>query len=155
ALFAYLKTVKPVYRPPTPNRLIFPLNIRAVMIFWNWLFLDNTPFKADPKQSPQWNRGAYIVTGLGHCAACHTPKNLLFGDEKSRSQTGATLEHWFAANLTGNRQDGLGQWSHDELVRYFATGRNRYATAAGSMQEKVTLSLSRISDADRDAIATY
>lgn len=155
ALFAYLKTLKPVHQPPTPNQLIFPFNIRAGMIFWNWLYLDDKPFVPDPKQTPAWNRGAYIVNGLGHCAACHTPKNILFGDKESKAFTGAVLEHWFAANLTASPLDGLGKWSHDDLIRYFATGRNRFATAAGSMQEKVTMSLSRISDADRSAIATY
>ncbi|HEX4104817.1 MAG TPA: cytochrome c [Rhizomicrobium sp.] len=155
ALFAYLKSVKPVHRPPTPNRLMFPFNIRAVMIFWNRLFLDDKRFVPDPKQTPEWNRGAYIVNGLGHCAACHTPKNIMFGDEDSEALTGTVLDNWFAANLTGSAVGGLGKWSHADLVHYFATGRNRYATAAGSMQEKVTLSLSHLTDADRDAIATY
>jgi mono/diheme cytochrome c family protein len=112
ALFAYLKTLKPVDRPPTPNRLIFPFNIRALMIFWNWLYLDE-------------------------------------------ELAGTVVDNWFAANLTSDKQGGLGQWSHADLANYFATGRNRYATAAGSMQEKVTLSLSRLTDADRNAIATY
>ena len=155
ALFAYLKTLKPVHRPPTPNRLIFPFNIRALMIFWDWLYLDDKRFTPDPKQTPEWNRGAYIVTGLGHCAACHTPKDILFGDEDGKELTGTVVDNWFAANLTGNRQGGLGQWSRADLAHYFTTGRNRYATAAGSMQEKVTLSLSRLTDADRNAIATY
>lgn len=155
ALFAYLKTLKPAYQPPTHNQLIFPFNIRAVMIFWNWLYLGTHAFKPDPKQTPEWNRGAYIVTGLGHCAGCHTPKNALFGDEAGKALTGAVLDNWFAANLTGSRLEGLGKWSHADLTRYFATGRNRHATAAGSMQEKITLSLSRLTDSDRDAIATY
>jgi mono/diheme cytochrome c family protein len=155
ALFAYLKSLKPVDRPPTPNRLLFPLNIRGIMIFWNWLYLDKRQFVPTPTMSQAWNRGAYIVNGLGHCAACHTPKDILFGDETSKALTGTTLEHWYAANLTGNGRDGLGKWTRSDLIRYFATGRNRYATAAGSMQEKVTLSLSKITDADRDAIAIY
>lgn len=155
ALYAYLKTLPAVHRPPTQNRLMFPFNIRAVMIFWNWLYLDDTPFKPEPHQSPQWNRGAYIVTGLGHCAGCHTPKNFMFGDESGKALSGAVVDHWFGANLTGSPVDGLGKWSHADLVRYFATGRNAHATAAGSMQEKVTLSLSRLTDGDRDAIATY
>jgi mono/diheme cytochrome c family protein len=155
ALFAYLKSLTPVHEPPTPNRLIFPFNIRALMIFWDWLFLHDKRFEPDPKHNAEWNRGAYIVTGLGHCAACHTPKNILFGDKNEKSLTGGVVDNWFAANLTGAQWGGLGKWSHADLARYFATGRNRYATAAGSMQEKVTLSLSRLTDADRNAIASY
>src|SRR6202012_1561923 len=81
AIFAYLKTIQPVSYMPPPNRMIFPANIRMGMLFWNALFLDKTPFKPDPKRSAAWNRGAEIVSGLGHCAACHNPKNLLFADK--------------------------------------------------------------------------
>jgi mono/diheme cytochrome c family protein len=155
ALLAYLKSLKPVYRPPTPNRLIFPFNIRALMIFWNWLYLDDKPFAPDPEKSAAVNRGAYLVTGLGHCAGCHTPKNMLFGDEASKALTGTVLENWFAANLTGGSVDGLGRWSEGDIAHYLATGRNQYATAAGTMQEKVTLSTSHMHDSDRAAIAAY
>lgn len=155
ALFAYLKTRTPVHREPTPNRLLFPFNIRAVMIFWNWLYLDRSRPKAPIGTSRQWRRGEYLVNGLGHCAACHTPKDPLFGDIKSKALTGAVVDNWFSANLTGNAIDGLGKWSHADLVTYLATGRNKYATAAGSMQEKVSSSASHMTDADRQAIATY
>jgi len=155
ALFAYLQSLKPVRQPATPNRLLFPFNIRLVMMVWNWLYLDDKRFLPDSTRSAAWNRGNYVVNGLGHCAACHTPKNILFGDKTSQAFSGANLEHWYAANLTGDSHEGLGKWSHDDLVRYFATGRNQFATAAGSMQEKVTLSLSNLTDADRSAIATY
>lgn len=154
-LFAWLKTLKPVHRSPTANALYFPFNIRAVMTVWNWLYLDSAPYRPDPKQSAAWNRGRFIVEGPGHCAACHTPKNLLFGDRKDQAFTGAKVQNWFAANLTGSNPDGLASWSHEELVRYLATGRNARATAAGAMEEKVSLSTSRMTKADRGAIATY
>ena len=102
-----------------------------------------------------WKRGEYIVNGLGHCAACHTPKDVLFGDITSKAFTGGVVDHWYAANLTGNAHAGLGKWSHDDLARFLTTGRNKYATAAGSMQEKVTLSTSHMTEEDRAAIATY
>jgi mono/diheme cytochrome c family protein len=79
----------------------------------------------------------------------------MFGDEASRTLSGGAMDNWFAANLTGDRADGLGKWSVPELTRYFATGRNQYATAAGDMEEKVTLSTSRMTDSDRDAIAQF
>jgi mono/diheme cytochrome c family protein len=154
-LFAYLKSLKPVKAPPHPNNLRFPFNLRPLIAFWNWLYLDDKRFAPDAARPAAWNRGAYLVQGLGHCAACHTPKDMLFGDKQDRALTGAVVDNWFSANLTGNKQDGLGSWSHDDLVRYLATGRNRFATAAGSMEEKVTQSTSRMRPDDRAAIATY
>jgi mono/diheme cytochrome c family protein len=154
-LFAYLKSLKPVHQARTPNQLTFPFNIRMGLIFWNWLYGPKSPPAIPANQSAEWKRGEYLVNGLGHCAACHTPKNILFGDRTDRALTGGVVDNWFAANLTGRPVDGLGKWSHDDLVKYLATGRNKYATAAGSMQEKVTSSTSHMTDADRQAIATY
>jgi mono/diheme cytochrome c family protein len=125
ALFAFLKARKPAHSTPPENRLHFPFNIRLVMMFWNWLFLDDSRFKPDPAKSAAWNRGAFIVRGLGHCAACHTPKNILFGDETSKALTGAVEEDWYSANLTGNPHIGLGEWSKADVVRFLATGRNK------------------------------
>jgi mono/diheme cytochrome c family protein len=154
-LFAYLKSLKPVHRKPTPNRLIFPVNLRFGLVFWNWLYFDRTPPKIPVGASAEWKRGEYIVNGLGHCAACHTPKTVLFGDETDKPLTGGVVDHWFANNLTGGKPEGLGAWSHAELVQFLATGINRHATAAGSMLEKVVSSTSRMSREDRAAIATY
>lgn len=154
-LFAYLRTLKPVRRPPTPNKLHFPFNLRFGLAFWNALYLHQTPPVVPQDASTAWKRGEYLVNGLGHCAGCHTPKDMLFGDIRSHPLTGGSVDHWFAANLTGNITDGLGKWRQADVVKFLATGRNRYATAAGSMQEKVTSSTSHMTDADRDAIATY
>jgi mono/diheme cytochrome c family protein len=155
ALFAFLKTQKPVHSVPPANKLNFPFNFRFLMVFWNWLFLDEGAYKPNPAKSAAWNRGAFIVKGLGHCAACHTPKNILFGDETDKALTGTVVEDWFSANLTGNPHGGLGKWSRADIVRYLATGINKYATAAGTMQEKVSSSTSHMTDADRNAIAVY
>jgi|SRR5579883_1169206 len=154
-LFAFLHSLKPVRQAPTPNKLIFPLNIRAGLIFWNWLYLPKASPRIDPAASPAWKRGEYLVNGLGHCGACHTPKDILFGDKSSEALTGALLDNWYAANLTGNMHAGLGKWTSQDLTRFLATGRSRFATAAGNMQEKVSQSTSHFSDADRAAIATY
>jgi mono/diheme cytochrome c family protein len=155
AIFAYLQTVPRVRALPPPNHLLFPLNIRAVVWFWNALFLDKSPFVADAAKSSAWNRGAELTNGLGHCGGCHTPKNMLFGDEINKAFTGANLDHWFAANLTAAPLDGLGRWSQGDIVEYLKTGRNAHAAAAGSMQEVVTRSTSHLSDEDLTAIATY
>jgi mono/diheme cytochrome c family protein len=92
---------------------------------------------------------------LGHCGGCHTPKDILFGDITSKAFTGGVVDHWYAADLTGNPHIGLGRWSHEDVVRFLTTGRNTYATAAGNMQEKVTLSTSHMTHEDRAAIAAY
>ncbi|HEY2418542.1 MAG TPA: cytochrome c [Steroidobacteraceae bacterium] len=155
AIFAFLQTVPPVHAVPPPNRLVFPLNYRAVVWFWNAMFLDKSAIIADASKSPAWNRGARLVNGLGHCGGCHTPKNMLFGDEMSKAFTGANLDHWFAANLTPAPLDGLGRWSQSDIVEYLKTGRNGHAAAAGSMQEVVSRSTSHLSDEDLAAIATY
>jgi mono/diheme cytochrome c family protein len=154
-LFAFLHSVKPVRQAPTPNELIFPFNIRAELIFWNWLYLPKSPPKIDPAAPAEWKRGEYIVNGLGHCAACHTPKDILFGDLTSKALTGGAVANWFAADLTGNVRTGLGKWTAGDIVHFLATGRNQYATAAGTMEEKITSSTSHMTPADLHAIATY
>jgi mono/diheme cytochrome c family protein len=155
AIFAFLQSVPPVHAVPPPNRLVFPFNIRSIVWFWNKLFLDKSAFIADAAKSPAWNRGAELTNGLGHCGGCHTPKNVLFGDEMPKAFTGANLDHWFAANLTAAPLDGLGRWSQPDIVEYLKTGRNAHGAAAGSMQEVVTRSTSHMSDDDLAAIATY
>ncbi|HEY8948273.1 MAG TPA: cytochrome c [Rhizomicrobium sp.] len=155
AIFAYLQTLKPVsYRPPH-NRLVFPANIRAGMIAWNALFLDKTPVKPDSSKSAAWNRGAQIVTGVGHCGACHSPKNLLFADEAGDTMQGNLVDGWFAPNITPAKRDGLGNWTRQEIVQFLKTGRNRHAWTAGSMQQVIEESMSQMTDSDLMAIATY
>ena len=155
AIFAYLKTVKPVsYRPP-PSKLIFPANVRMGMAGWNALFLDKTSFKPDARKSAAWNRGAQIVTGAGHCGACHSPKNILFADKVGDNMQGNLVDGWFAPNITNTKRDGLGDWSPQEIVQFLKTGRNAHAWAAGSMQQVVEASTSRMKDSDLNAIATY
>jgi len=155
ALFAYLRTQKPVHQPPTPNKLIFPANLRFGLLFWNWLYFDKSPPQRPASATPQWKRGEYLVNGPGHCAACHTPKTILFGDDKRRPLAGGTVDNWSAADLTANTTDGLGRWSHADIVEFLARGRNRHAAAAGSMLEKVVSSTSHMTRADLDAIAVY
>jgi mono/diheme cytochrome c family protein len=155
ALFAYLKTVKPVrYRPPS-NRLVFPANIRAGMRVWNLLYLSGGPLKRDASKSAQWNRGNEIVNGIGHCGACHSPKNFLFADMQGTSLRGNSVDGWYAPNLTAARRDGLGAWTKADIVQYLRTGENRFSRVAGAMGDVVRQSTSLMTDFDRAAIATY
>jgi mono/diheme cytochrome c family protein len=155
AIFAYLKTVKPVHNSPDRNRLPFPLNIRAFVTVWDWLFLRQGPFQPSPAKSAEWNRGAYLVEALGHCQACHTPKNMLGAPKKDDAFRGGAFGAWFAPDLTPNRRTGLGGWSRAELIEFLKTGRNVHASASGEMGDVVRYSTSQLTDADLDAIATY
>ena len=155
AIRAYLDTVPAVYNPVNPNQLPFPFNIRASMIFWDRLFFTPGTFRPAADKSEQWNRGAYLAEGLGHCGLCHTPKNFLGGDKASEPLRGYALQGWFASDITNDPRRGVGSWSVDEIATYLKTGHNSTSAANGPMSETLTLSTSRMTDADLKAIATY
>lgn len=154
ALRAYLLSVPASDYTPPANKLMFPVNIRGTMAIWNALFFKAEPFKPHPDQSAEWNRGAYIVTGLGHCGACHTPKNLLQADSRSKPLQGGKIEDWFAPDLTSSPR-GLGSWSQDDIVEFLATGRNAHSNGGASMTSVLTHSTTRMTDEDRKDIAIY
>jgi mono/diheme cytochrome c family protein len=147
--------VTPVHNPVVANTLPFPFNIRAAMRMWNALCFREGDYKVDPKQSAEWNRGAYLVDGPGHCGACHTPKTFLGGDKTGQDLDGAYLQGWSAPDITNDAHLGLGRWSKDDLVDYLNSGHNRVTAATAPMGEVVTLSTTYMTDADLDAIATY
>jgi mono/diheme cytochrome c family protein len=155
AILAFLKTTPAVNYTPPKNDLHFPLNFRSAVKGWNLLFLNSHDFQPDLGQSPEWNRGAYLVNGPGHCSGCHTPKNAFGADKSDRQFQGGTLENWVAPDLTANDRTGLGNWSSDDIAEYLRTGRNAHAGAGGPMAEVVTYSTSLMNDADRHAIAVY
>jgi mono/diheme cytochrome c family protein len=154
SLWAYLKTVKPVHNAVQVNRLRFPFNIRTLMAGWDWLYLKQERFAPVAGKSAEWNRGAYLVTGPGHCGVCHTAKSLL-GADRAASLKGASLQGWFAPDITDAAQRGLGGWSVSDVTTYLKTGWNAHATASGPMAEVVQDSTSQMSDRDREAIAIY
>ncbi|MGH8111920.1 MAG: c-type cytochrome [Rhodanobacteraceae bacterium] len=155
AIKAYLDTIKPVRQRNRAPDLPWPMSMRSVMAVWNKLYFSEGTFKPDPNQSAQWNRGAYLVEGLGHCGACHTPKNMLGGTKHGDAFQGGHGEHAFAPNLTGGLRDGLGGWSKAEIVEYLKTGSNDKSSAAGPMADEVYYSTQYLSDADLAAMATY
>jgi len=155
ALFAYLRSLPPVNNPLERNQLPFPFNIRALVWGWNLLFLDEGPYQPQPALSEQWNRGAYLVQGLGHCGACHTPKNLFGAPKEEQSLRGGVFANLFAPDITPNRRTGLGAWSRDALIAFLRSGRNAHSAASAEMGEAVAFSTSRLRDADLEAIATY
>jgi mono/diheme cytochrome c family protein len=155
AIRAYLNTVVPVRKAVEANTLPFPFNVRPTMAVWDTLYFSEGEYKADPGKSPEWNRGAYLVNGPGHCGACHTPKSSLGGDKTAEFLQGGELQGWFAPNITGDATRGLGRWSNADVVTYLKTGHNRISAATGPMAEVVALSSSRLTDEDLVAIAAY
>jgi mono/diheme cytochrome c family protein len=154
ALWAYLRSVKPVRNAVTVNQLNFPFNLRFMMRGWNMLFFSPAPYADTAGKSATWNRGAYLVNGAAHCGACHTPKNI-FGADKGAALTGTSLQGWFAPDLTSDRNAGLGTWSVADIVEYLQTGRNNHSLASGPMAEAVENSTSKINAGDLTAIAVY
>jgi mono/diheme cytochrome c family protein/uncharacterized membrane protein YphA (DoxX/SURF4 family) len=155
AIRAYLRTIEPAPDKIDANQLPFPFNIRSDMAVWNALNFRAGPLEPDPSQSAEWNRGRYLIDALGHCGTCHTPKTALGADRDSAYLQGATLQGWFAPNITSDERKGIGRWSIDELVTYLKTGANSDAIASGGMGEEVVHSSSHMTDEDLKAIATY
>jgi mono/diheme cytochrome c family protein len=151
---AYLATVPAVHKPVASNQLPFPLNIRTAMLAWDKLYFKPEEFHDQPGKPKEWNRGAYLVQGPGHCGACHTPKTFLGGDKTSAQLQGYTIQGWVAPDITSGGGP-LATWSVDDVAQYLKTGHNRFAAAAGLMGEVVELSTSKLTDADVKAIATY
>jgi mono/diheme cytochrome c family protein len=155
AIRAYLNTVPAVQHAVVANQLPFPLDIRAGMNVWNQLYFAPGTFRPDPNKSAEWNRGAYLAEGLGHCGLCHTPKTLLGGDKTGERLRGYALQGWFAADITNDPRRGIGDWSVDDIASYLKTGHSRTSIATGLMAETVAQSTSHMNDADLKAIAAY
>lgn len=154
-LYAYLKTIPPVHNPVQSNQLPFPFNIRLMMSGWNLLFFDDAPLVDVPGKNAEWHRGRYLAEALEHCAACHTPKNLLGGDASGKPYQGAVLQGWFAPNITSDPATGIGGWSDEQLLRYLRQGNNDLAAASGPMAEAVINSTQYLTDTDLRAMVAY
>ncbi len=157
ALYAYLMQAVPaVAKPNKAADMSFPFNLRWGLSLWNRAFLDDTRFKPDPGKDAAWNRGAYLVQGLGHCGACHTPRGIAF-QEKATTQdgrkgryflAGETVEGWRALSLRN-------LWTVEDTVAMLKTGQNQFGTVSGNMVEVIHNSTQHFNDSDLVAIATY
>ena len=125
------------------------------MWLWDAFYFNPGPFKTDSAKSAEWNRGAYLVNGPGHCAACHTPKTHLGGDRDHQTLQGYSVQGWFAPDITDSTTLGIGNWTATDVVAYLKSGHNRFAAASGPMGEEVTNSSSQMTDSDLAAIATF
>ncbi|MDP9503722.1 cytochrome c [Pseudomonas protegens] len=164
ALYAYfMKGVAPVVRDNQDSDIPWPLSMRWPLSIWRWMFAPSveTPALATGSD-PVISRGAYLVEGLGHCGACHTPRALTMQEKALSASEGsdflsgsAPLEGWIAKSLRGDHKDGLGSWSEEQLVQFLKTGRSDRSAVFGGMSDVVVHSMQYMSEADLTAIARY
>jgi len=157
-LFVYLKTLPPIAGKVRRHDLKFPFNERRLLGGWKLLFLHGGPFVADPTRSAQWNRGAYLVNGPGHCAECHSPRNMLGGIVESERFAGGPAPdgHGWAPNITPvGLQHGNGKWTEPDIANFLGDGMTPSGDFAGSTMAEVIRDTSLLSPADRAAIAHY
>ncbi len=155
ALWAYLRSLKPIKKAQKVNGLGFPFNIRDMMFFWRVLFFNEAYFKPDKAKSAEWNRGAYLVEALAHCNDCHTPRNLLGATIPSERFEGAQIGTWFAPNITPKALRDVNKWDKARLIDFLKNGSAANSTTLGPMQVVVHDSISHLKESDIAAIATY
>ncbi|MBC7499401.1 MAG: c-type cytochrome [Herminiimonas sp.] len=157
ALYAYLKTLPPVRQAKRENELRFPYNQRSLLAFWRTLYFTPGEFQPSAGQSAEWNRGAYLVQGLGHCAACHTGRNALGGTSPDNDLAGGLIPmlNWYATSLTSDSGAGLGDRHQADIAQLLKTGVSGRDAVFGPMAEVVRQSLQHLSEPDINAMAVY
>jgi len=157
AIYAYLMSVPPVRLQNKPHELRFPFNQRELLIGWRTLYFRQGEYQPDQKQTEQWNRGAYLVQGLGHCSMCHTAVNALGGSKESKAFEGGMIpnQNWYAPSLTSNREAGLGNWDLHDIADLLQVGTSKRGAVYGPMAEVVYNSLQYLTDEDAMAMAVY
>jgi mono/diheme cytochrome c family protein len=154
ALYAYLMTRQPVRASARENDLAFPFNQRIAVAGWKLLFLRHGTYQPDSTKSAEWNRGAYLVEGLAHCGACHTPRNALGAEKTQASFAGGDVDNWHAYAINSQSSAPV-PWDTDALFRYLRQGWHPdHGVARGPMAEVVS-NLSEVPESDIRAIATY
>jgi mono/diheme cytochrome c family protein len=161
ALYAFfMESVPAVSRKNQMSEIPQPLNWRWPLALWDAVFTEKEGFAPDPARDATWNRGAYLVQGLGHCGSCHTPRGIFF-QEKALDENGAkylsggNLDNWFASSLRSEAKAGLSGWSAVEIAEFLKTGHNAHATAFGTMIDAINNSTQYLTDDDLNAIAVY
>ena len=157
AIFAYLRTVPPAPAANKPNELRFPYDNRSLILGWRTLFFTEGTYAPDATKSADWNRGAYLAEGLGHCAMCHSAVNALGGNSQSKAFQGGLIpmQNWYAPSLTSDKEAGLGDWSVAEISAYLRDGVSHRGAAYGPMAEVIYDSLQYLTPADAGAMAVY
>ncbi len=157
ALYAYLQSIEPVPQASQPHQLEFPYNMRPLMTIWRALYFRPGTQESYPDQSPQWTRGRYLVEGLGHCIACHAPRNRFGATNASEGFAGGMTpdQAWYASPLTNDPVTGLGKWSAQDIAALLKTGTSIHSTATGPMAQVVINSTQYLTQSDAMAIGTY
>ena len=156
----FMKEVPPVKQVNKPSEIPGYLSFRWPLAIWDMMFTDSGAYVAKPGHDALWNRGAYLIEGLGHCGACHTPRGWAFqekalDDGRGTFLEGAELDAWSAPDLRGDVRTGLGGWSKADLAAFLKTGHNSKGVAFGSMLDVVNNSTPYLSDDDLNAMAEY
>lgn len=154
ALYAFIMTRTPVRSVPPENKLAFPFNVRPLLAGWKLLFLNRGPRNADAAQSAEWNRGAYLAEGAGHCGACHTPRNSLGAEQRAHAYAGGVSESWDASALDAGSRAPVA-WTADQLTTFLASGWQAQHGASAGPMAPVTENLSDVPIKDIRAIAIY
>jgi mono/diheme cytochrome c family protein len=155
-LWTYIHAIPAVSNTVPKNTLPFPLTIRSGVAVWQDLYFAPGPFKPSAGKSADWNRGAYLVDALGHCSDCHTPRNVAQGLQMQHRLAGATIEGWYAPDISNDPLSKLTTWKTDDLAKYLKTGVGPgNVKTFGPMQEVVHDSLSQLHDSDLKAMAVY
>ncbi|RYF16270.1 MAG: c-type cytochrome [Comamonadaceae bacterium] len=156
ALFDYLRSLPPVNKPNRQHRLRWPYNTQAALAVWRTLYFRPEKFVADPARTPEWNRGAYLVQGLGHCGACHTARNALGGSEGMDLSGGLIpMQNWYAPSLAADNEAGVASWSIEDITQLLSTGTSRRGAVLGPMAEVVLHSTQYLEPGDVRAMAVY
>ena len=155
ALFAYFRSLPPQRQPNRPHELSFPYNQQALLAGWRLLYFRPGEFAAQPARGATWNRGAYLVEGLGHCSACHSTRNRLGAANDALAGGMIPTLGWYAPSLTAGAEAGLGDWDEAHIVALLGTGISPRGSATGPMAEVVARSLQHLTPDDLGAMAGY
>jgi mono/diheme cytochrome c family protein len=156
AMYAFFMALRPVPQPNTPHEMRFPYNQRQLLLGWRTLYFKAGEYEPNPKQSAEWNRGAYLVEGLGHCNACHASRNIL-GAVKEDDIGGGLIpvQNWYAPSLSSARETGVGDWDVKDIVDLLRTGVSPRGAVYGPMSAVVAHSLQNVTLGDLTAMAIY
>lgn len=157
ALFAYLQSLPPVAQANRPHALRFPYNTQAALAAWRALFFQPGEFEPRTDKPAEWNRGAYLVRGLGHCTACHAARNVFGATSENLELSGGLIpmQNWYAPSLASADEAGVADWETAHVVQLLKTGVSPQASVMGPMAEVVYRSTQHLSDADAHAMAVF
>ncbi|VTU29303.1 Alcohol dehydrogenase cytochrome c subunit precursor [Variovorax sp. PBS-H4] len=157
AIYAYLRTVPPAPTPSAAHKLRFPYDTQAALAVWRALFFAPGSFVADPAKPAEWNRGAYLVEGLGHCIACHGTRNVLGATEEKLGLSGGLIpvENWYAPSLNSKREAGVSDWDTQHVIALLKNGTSPRGSVMGPMADVVYRSTQHLGDVDLNAMAVF